>query len=301
MPRFTIARLVLACLGAAFVSLVAAQGEPGVLVTPKWLQQHLHDPGLVILQIGTKPTFVKEHIAGSQFITMRDLSVEQPTSLSMPPEDSLRHQLERFGISDNSRVVVVFSDEWVSPSTRTMFTLYYAGLGDRSSLLDGGLDEWKRANLPVTDAVVAVKPGKLTRHVNPFLIVDHAFMQANGATAHVRLVDARTPEFYSGPDIVMKGTDKPMEHPVGHVAGAKNIPFNSVWDDSNRVLPKARLLEMFKAAGITPGDTVVAYCHVGQQATALLFAARSAGFTTRLYDGSMDDWNARKLPLVKTP
>jgi thiosulfate/3-mercaptopyruvate sulfurtransferase len=178
-----------------------------------------------------------------------------------------------------------------------MFTLYYAGLGDRSSLLDGGLAEWKRAKLPVTSEVSPVRTGKLTRHVMPFLVVDHAFMQANSATAHVRLVDARTPNFFSGADIV----DKWGTHPVGHIAGARNIPFNSVWDDSNHVLPKARLLEILKAAGIAPGDTVVAYCHVGQQATALLFAARSAGFTTRLYDGSMDDWQARKLPLVKTP
>ena len=90
-------------------------------------------------------------------------------------------------------------------------------------------------------------------------------------------------------------------HAVGQIAGARNNPFNSVWGDSNRVLPKAQLLQMFKAAGISPGDTVVAYCHIGQQATALLFAARSAGFTTRLYDGSMADWGKRQLPLVKTP
>jgi 3-mercaptopyruvate sulfurtransferase SseA len=31
----------------------------------------------------------------------------------------------------------------------------------------------------------------------------------------------------------------------------------------------------------------------------ILLAARLAGFPTRLYDGSMNDWQARKLPLVK--
>jgi thiosulfate/3-mercaptopyruvate sulfurtransferase len=42
---------------------------------------------------------------------------------------------------------------------------------------------------------------------------------------------------------------------------------------------------------------VAAYCHVGQQATAVVFAARLLGHPARLYDGSMNDWNNRKLPL----
>ena len=35
-----------------------------------------------------------------------------------------------------------------------------------------------------------------------------------------------------------------------------------------------------------PGDTVIGYCHIGQQATAMLFAARTLGHPVLLYDGS---------------
>jgi thiosulfate/3-mercaptopyruvate sulfurtransferase len=48
---------------------------------------------------------------------------------------------------------------------------------------------------------------------------------------------------------------------------------------------------MFSSAGVAPGDTVVGYCHIGQQATALLFAARVAGHPVLLYDGSFEDWS----------
>jgi thiosulfate/3-mercaptopyruvate sulfurtransferase len=54
---------------------------------------------------------------------------------------------------------------------------------------------------------------------------------------------------------------------------------------------------MFDAAGVQPGDTVAAYCHVGGQATMVLLAARLLGHPVRLYDGSMADWNERTLPL----
>ena len=55
----------------------------------------------------------------------------------------------------------------------------------------------------------------------------------------------------------------------------------------------------FAEAGVHDGQTVVTYCHVGQQATLVWFAARNLGFTARLYDGSFQDWAARSdLPVV---
>jgi thiosulfate/3-mercaptopyruvate sulfurtransferase len=45
---------------------------------------------------------------------------------------------------------------------------------------------------------------------------------------------------------------------------------------------------------VKPGDTVVGYCHIGQQATGMLFAARSLGYKVLLYDGSFEDWTTRK-------
>lgn len=284
-------------LGLAVASSAAAQNNADLLVSPRWLQQHAGDPGLVILHVGARAIYDAEHIAGARFIQVSDIATSEPPGIEMLPDDSLQHQLQRFGISDGSRVVVVFSDQYVSPAARVIFTLYYAGLGDRASLLDGGLAEWKRAGLPVTSAVPPAKPGTVTLHVNRGLIVDHRYVLDHGATPHVSLVDARTPNYFAGEDF----KDQAGTHPVGHIAGARNIAFNTVFDDANRVLPRARLVELFTAAGIAPGDTVVAYCHAGQQASALLLAARSAGFPTRLYDGSMNDWLARQLPIVKGP
>ena len=48
---------------------------------------------------------------------------------------------------------------------------------------------------------------------------------------------------------------------------------------------------MFEKAGVKANDTVVGYCHIGQQATAMLFAARSLGHPVLLYDGSFQDWS----------
>jgi thiosulfate/3-mercaptopyruvate sulfurtransferase len=47
---------------------------------------------------------------------------------------------------------------------------------------------------------------------------------------------------------------------------------------------------------------VVAYCHIGQQATVVYFVARYLGYDARLYDGSWEDWSAHtELPAEISP
>lgn len=57
---------------------------------------------------------------------------------------------------------------------------------------------------------------------------------------------------------------------------------------------------MFSDAGVKQGDKVITYCFIGQQATALYFAARYLGYDVRLFDGSMEDWSRHKELPVET-
>jgi thiosulfate/3-mercaptopyruvate sulfurtransferase len=277
-------------------SVARAQGGPQLLLTPAQLNSELRDPRLVLLHIGPREDYAAGHIAGARFVDLASITTppSHPLPLELPDETTLRQTLESFGVSDNSKVVVVFGSNWVSIGTRLILTLQAAGLGPQTRLLDGGVRGWRRAGLPLTTAEPApAAPGKLTIAMDRSVIVDHRFMQANTATPKVRLIDARAPMFYEGPSMEMQG----RKLDPGHIAGAKNLPFNSLSDDSLQFYPADELRRRFAAAGVQPGDTVAAYCHIGQQATVVLFAARLLGHPVRLYDGSMDDWESRKLPL----
>ena len=79
--------------------------------------------------------------------------------------------------------------------------------------------------------------------------------------------------------------------------GISMLPGTVVLDDNHLKSP-AELEALFAAAGATRGDTVVSYCHIGQQGTLVYFAARLLGYNVRLYDGSFQDWSARtELPV----
>jgi thiosulfate/3-mercaptopyruvate sulfurtransferase len=102
------------------------------------------------------------------------------------------------------------------------------------------------------------------------------------------VVDARDPAYYDGS---RAGGMPPHPQRAGHIAGALSIPFDSVFDDHHVLRSPEDLRARFTRAGVKPGDTVIGYCHIGQQATAMLFAARRLGHAVLLYDGSFEDWS----------
>jgi thiosulfate/3-mercaptopyruvate sulfurtransferase len=75
------------------------------------------------------------------------------------------------------------------------------------------------------------------------------------------------------------------------VAGALSVPYRETADEHTMLRSPAELTALFTKAGVKPGDAVIGYCHIGQQATAMLFAARRLGHPVRLYDGSFEDWS----------
>jgi thiosulfate/3-mercaptopyruvate sulfurtransferase len=280
----------------AFRLTLSAQTDPRsqLLVTPAWLAQHIKDPNLVLLQVGDGEEYMSEHIPGARFASLRAISrpethSDTTLSLEMLSADALRTALQTLGISDNSHVVVYYGSDWVTPATRVVFTLDYAGLGSRVVLLDGGMQAWKRNGGKVTDVIPPKAVGKLSPLQLRPLVVDANWVRANVSKPGIVVVDARAEAFYDG---VRTGSGMTHQQRTGHIAGARSVPFTGITDDNNVFRSQAELAALFAKANVQPGDTVVAYCHIGQQATGTLFAARLLGYPVKLYDGSYEDWSA---------
>ncbi len=268
-----------------------------LLITTDALARHLHDPDMVLLHVGDAKAYKTAHIPGARFVQLSDFDAHDgKLSLEMPSAQALQKRLAALGIGAHSQVVVYFGNDWVSPSTRIMFTLQAAGLGARVRLLDGGMPKWRREGHPVTDRVSAAPaPGKLGTLRIHAPIIDAAFVQAHVHKPGYDLIDARTPDYYDG---TKKSGDRTHLR-RGHIPGARNLPFTSVFNHDLTFKTKDQLLALFRHAGVKPGDHVMVYCHIGQQATAVVFAARLAGIDALLYDGSFQDWTIRDLPVDK--
>ena len=272
-----------------------AAGAP-LLVEAEWLAPKLADRHVVVLHVGSRASYDQAHIPGARLISEEDVARPHDMArgdlmLELPEPAAIRHTLESLGISDDSTVVVYAAGETpLQSATRIVFTLTYVGLGAETSLLNGGLASWQKAGLATTTMAPAVAPGHLSERPVAPVVVDASFVQSLSGRARHVLVDARAPVFYNGTE--------PTFGKRGHIPKAVNIPFSSISDASGRIsLPD--LKRTFDAAGIRPGDTVVAYCHVGQQATAVVLAARLLNVPVMLYDGAFQDWATRNRGAVE--
>jgi thiosulfate/3-mercaptopyruvate sulfurtransferase len=283
---------------STFWLAAGAAAQSNLLVSPKDLARELSDPKLILLQVGPKPDYDAGHIAGARLIELESLSTPHDPAKSMlelPEEADLRGRLERLGISDDSKVVLVAGADWVTPTTRVIWTLQTAGLGQQTRYLQGGSEGWKKAGLPVsTETPRAPQSGRLTLKADRSILVDADWVQKNATTPGIRLIDARAPVHYDGPPAPGRN------NPGGHIAGARNLPHTLVLSDPADLVPADSLRALFTKAGVQPGDTVVAYCHIGQYGTAVLLAARTLGHPIKLYDGSFTEWQRLKRPIEST-
>jgi thiosulfate/3-mercaptopyruvate sulfurtransferase len=281
--------------GAAAAATCGGHGtRQSLFVSTKWLADHLRDANLVVLAVGTKADYDAGHIAGSQFVEYASVGVkgESGLILELPPMDRLAEVFSKLGVSHDSRVVVYRLKDWVTQTARVVMTLDAMGLGPNAAMLDGSLATWKEEGRATSTDAPAVNPGTLTLCPPSDVIADLGFVKANLHQAGVRILDARDPKIYSG-----ETARAPF--PPGHIQGAGNVYFNGLLDDqTGKLKPVEQLQAKFRDAGVKPGDRVVTYCFVGQQASMLYLVSRYLGYDTRLYDGSWDEWSRHpELPV----
>lgn len=311
MKRVVYAAAVLACLGAA--SAASAQVANGstrdkLVVSPAWLAEHLNDRDLVILQVGRKETYDAGHIPGARLVNFdagalaapmpHDMSVPH-VMLEMPATEALHDQLAALGISDNSKIVVVPADNYWSPSTRIVLTLDYAGLSN-VAWLNGGTKGWVDYGRTLTADVPEVKPGNLSPLKIRPIVVDEKFVMDHIRKPGFAIVDARNRSFYDGIPSQRQNDGPPPK--LGHIPGALSAPYDqfavgNAAAGGTTLKSQEEIQAMFNAAGVKPGDTIIGYCHIGQQATAMLFSARTLGYNVLLYDGSFTEWQKKDLPV----
>jgi len=258
-----------------------------VVVSAGWLADHLDDPDLVVLAVGRAPEeFATGHVPGARFVPLGDiLGTRNGIPGQLAADADLVELLEATGVSDGSRVVVYGAP---LEAARLFYTMEYVGL-ERVSVLDGGLAAWRAEGAAISTATASASRGTITVEPNRSVSVDGDWVAGHLDAGGISLVDARSPEEFSGARL-SRGTERP-----GHIPGATNLPWDGLLVSMQTPLLREPpdLERLLADAGVAPGDTVVTYCRTGMRAAVVYLAARTLGYETVLYDGSFLEWSAR--------
>ncbi len=261
-----------------------------MLVSTKWLADHLKDPNVVLLHLADNLSDYKRgHIPGARYLSMKKISTDNgPISVELPSVDQLQKTFSELGVGDNTRVVI-YATNWFPDAARAYFTLDYLGHGDKTALLDGGIEQWLAEDRPVSGETPIFSPATFTPHVheNFRALLDQVKNDVDSKPGEEpeQLIDARPARRYS----------------AGHLGGASNVYWQDtlVSEENPVFLSPEKLRAIYASRGIVPGKKIITYCEVGLQASHGYFLAKYLGYDAAMYDGSFQEWSSKDLPLVK--
>ncbi|MFW5995248.1 MAG: sulfurtransferase, partial [Spirochaetia bacterium] len=150
-------------------------------------------------------------------------------------------------------------------------------------LLDGGLAAWEESGRDDSEEIAVPERGEFTAEVRPELLADQEYIEDNLDNEDVLLLDARSPEEYSGEDV--------RAERGGHIPGAVNIDWVNNRSDSGGFRPVEELTRVYEEAIEGHDGPAITLCQAGFRAAHSYVALRILGYEdARMYDGSWAEW-----------
>jgi thiosulfate/3-mercaptopyruvate sulfurtransferase len=277
--------------------------NPDVLVDGAWLQEHLNDPAIRVVESNEDVLLYDTgHIPGAVHIDWRgDLQDNVQRDYIAPAK--FAEVCARNGIAPDT-TVVFYGDKsnWWAAYALWAFRLFGHA---KVKLLDGGRDKWKADGRPMTrdkpsyaPAKYPVPPKRFDQEIRAFFADALAHSQA-----HKPLIDVRSPGEFRGEITHMP--EYPQEGVLrgGHIPGARSVPWKTAANDDGTFKNFDDLKKIYtENLGLKKDDDIIAYCRIGERSSHTWFVLTYLlGYNkVRNYDGSWTEWgNTVRAPIEK--
>lgn len=263
------------------------------VVSADWLQAHLHDPQVAIVdcrfdlmqpQLGAQQ-YQADHIPGAHYLDLnQDLS--SPAGIHggrhpLPDPDGFANKLEIMGIhSEPPTLIVAYDDSRLAFAARLWWLLRYLG-HDRVAVLDGGFSGWKASGYSVSSDLPMIKTGNFIPAIQSNLVLTIDQVKVRKKMPAVTLVDSREGDRY-------RGEREPIDPIAGHIPGAVNYPWHEVTDVEGYVRSSGEQRQRWQS--LSNSDEIIVYCGSGVTACVNLLSLNIANLSGKLYSGSWSDW-----------
>jgi thiosulfate/3-mercaptopyruvate sulfurtransferase len=261
------------------------------LVSTEWLAEHLGEPDLVVVDASWHmPSsgrngggeYLEAHIPGARFLDIDAVSdTANPAPHMLPTAAAFGAAMARIGIGRSDRIVV-YDNSPTRTAARGWFMIRHFG-AEQVAILDGGFQKWVAERRPIEGGEPKHREASFDAHERRDEVVAKVDVMTCGT-----LLDARGAGRFEGSE-----PDPRPDVASGHIPGAHNLPFGTLYKDDGTFRGADEIRDLFKQAGIDPTQPFTATCGSGVTANSLIFAAHLLGQDgNRLYDGSWSEWGA---------
>lgn len=263
-----------------------------VLVDPEWLEQHLDDENIRIVEVDENHgLYAQAHIPGAVgFDWQADL--QDPVRRDFLGPEDFGKLLGNSGIG-NEHTIVLYGDRNNWFAAYTYWYLKYYGHDD-VKLLDGPREKWVGDGRPTSTEVPShaptsflAKPGNDTIRARR----DEVLAAIEDAT---KLVDVRSPAEFAGEIISPTGYEMEGAQRAGHIPGAASIPWAQAVKDDGTFKSADELRELYGGKGVLDGSPIIAYCRIGERSAHTWFVLHEllGESDVKNYDGSWTEWGS---------
>jgi 3-mercaptopyruvate sulfurtransferase SseA len=258
------------------------------IVDAAWLNEHLGDENVVIVDARAESAYEKGHIPGSINLDPNlpeelRTDVSGATPLLLQDGDTLAEVFGEYGLAADDHIVV-YSD--AGPNGGFLLSvLDYAG-AENTSLLNGGFAAWEKAGFESTDEETDYEEKTFEPDLQTEFLADNDFVKANLDNPNVVIVDVRPLQQSLGL------TKHSLAQRPGRVPGSVLFPVPGLFEDHSSIKSPEELLWVLQERNIPKHKTIVLTCNTGNWAGAAHYMFRYLGYPdVKVHDESWVGWN----------
>jgi thiosulfate/3-mercaptopyruvate sulfurtransferase len=274
-----------------------------VLVDTQWVEDHLNDDSIRIVEVDENPAlYAESHIPGAIGFDWK-LDLQDLVKRDFLGPEAFGRLMGDRGIS-NDHTIVLYGDRNNWFAAYTYWYLRYYG-HDKVKLMNGPREKWISENRPTSHEVPSYEPVEfsVTATDEAIRARREEVLAALQAASH-RLVDVRSPQEFSGELIAMPGYEQEGAQRAGHIPGAASVPWAQAVREDGTFKSREELQELYTGKGVINGDTpIIAYCRIGERSAHTWFVLHEllGRDDVRNYDGSWTEWgNLVDVPIEKS-
>ncbi|MGE5132021.1 MAG: sulfurtransferase [Gemmatimonadota bacterium] len=262
-----------------------------VLVDADWVEAHLDDPGVAIVEVDEDTSaYDKGHIRNAIRIDWRS-DLQDPVRRDFVDRTGFEALLSGRGISNDHTVVLYGgNNNWFAAYAYWYFRLY----GHRDvRLLDGGRKKWELDSREmVTD--VPARPATSYQAAEQDASIRALRDEVVAAIGKRNLVDVRSPDEFTGKLLAPAHLPQEQAQRAGHIPTAKNVPWSKAANDDGTFKDDEDLRALYGEAGLDFGKDTIAYCRIGERSAHTWFVLHEllGQANVKNYDGSWTEYGS---------